>query len=920
MLKESFLILFCLILGHPNFIQSQTIGWKASGKGGAVAAGGSVSVAAGIEILEKNGNAADAAVATILALAITDYGSFCIGAEVPFIIYDSKKQEVKVLCGLGRAPLDQNAINWYNTHGIPNWPDMKAAPVPGAVSLCFIALKEYGTMSFEEVVAPALRLLDAGGRSWYDELAITFRKLIEREQNTNGTRKEKLQAARDRFYKGDIADDLVNFYIQRGGFLRKNDLENYETLIEYPVTVNYKGYTVNKCDTWTQGPVLNQTLRLLEHFDLQTMGHLSANYIHTCTEALKLAFADRDYYYGDPLFADVPMAALLSDEYTNIRYPLINMQQASKEIRPGDPINLIPVIQPRLSKPWIGGTTTCCVADRWGNLVAATPSGNGTYQIAEDLGIAHGRRLRSLNTTPGHPNQIEAGKRPRITLSPTLILENNKPIMAISVAGGDLQDQTSLNLFLNYVEFGLMPEDAVTAPRFNTYHHEDSFDPNPNRSVTRGTLGSLRVNTTISQTVRNDLANRGHIISTRSGAISNPVMIVIDQETKMLYAAGDPQANRHAAAIDKVSPIANAGEDSLWIDKDNNGSEEIFLNGSLSQSFGTISKYTWTENNILLGNGEKLSVSLGNGIHYIKLTVEEDNGDTDEDSVSIAVFSENNALQQNDGPQGLLSIEAEHFYLNSDKPINRWRLITDAADYSGEGAMRTLPDQTGSIDKDKLDQLPRLDYLVNFVKTGAHYIWSRLYSTNLSEDTFYFGINGELVDINHRLSADHNIWVWSKKNNKNKEIVFDIKNKGIYKINAWMFEDGLALDKIVITTDPNFVPSDKGPPESQSSRTDVFNQKNEIVRTFDLNVYPNPFNIETKLTYTCDTQTDVSINIFDIKGKLARTLVDNKKPAGKHNIVWDGRQNDGVFVSSGIYFVVLKTDHKKLTRKLTLIR
>ena len=530
------------------------ISWKASGKGGAVAAGGRDAVAAGVSILEQGGNAADAAVATLLALSITDYGYFAIGSEIPFIIYDASKREVKVLCGLGGAPLDPNAIEWFYKNGIPADGSIKAAPVPGAVSLCLTAIKLYGTMTFEQVVAPSLALLDAGGKDWYKKLAITFRKLVETEQKTLGTRAEKLQAARDRFYKGDIADELVAFYIKNGGFLRKVDLAAHVTRVEDPVKVQYRGYTVCKCDTWTQGPYLCQTLRLLEGFDLKKMGHLSADYIHALTEALKLGFADRDEYYGDPLFVDVPIKALLSDQYTKLRRPLIDMSKSSTEVRPGDPINMKPLKGTGSYLPGPGGTTTCVVTDRWGNMVAATPSGNPPYAICHELGIAHGNRLRSLNTTAGHPNRIEPGKRPRITLTPTIVLKDSKAVIAISVAGGDLQDQTTLNCLLNLLEFGMMPEDAVTAPRFSTGHHEDSFNPNPDRKRTLETLGGLTLNDQIDKEVRVELANRGHKVRTTSEPIAYPVMLYVDPDTGMMHAAGDPRTGRHAAALENTSP------------------------------------------------------------------------------------------------------------------------------------------------------------------------------------------------------------------------------------------------------------------------------------------------------------------------------------------------------------------------------
>jgi gamma-glutamyltranspeptidase/glutathione hydrolase len=535
-------------------LDAAEIGWQASGKGGAVAAGGKEAVAAGISILEQGGNAADAAVATLLVLSITDYGSYAIGAEIPFIIYNANTGKVKVLCGLGGAPLDPKAIDWYYKNDIPSKGSIKAAPVPGAVSLCLTALKLYGTMSLEEVVAPSLVMLDEHKKDWHEKLAVTLRKLIETEKKTSGTREEKLQAARDRFYKGDIADELVDFYINNGGFLRKKDLAAHITRVEDPVSIQYRDYTVCKCDTWTQGPYLCQTLRILEGFNLKKMGHLSADYIHVLTEALKLGLADRDEYYGDPLFVKVPLKELLSDKYTRLRRRLIDMGEASAEVRPGDPVNMKAVKGPGKYRPGLGGTTTCVVADRWGNMVAATPSGNRPYAICQSLGVAHGNRLRSLNTTPGHPNRIQPGKRPRITLTPTIVLKGGKGIIAISVAGGDLQDQTTLNCFLNHIEFGMMPKDAVTAPRFNTGHHQNSFDPNPARQQAQVELRSLRLNDRIDKQVIEELAKRGHKIKTTPGHIANPVMIHRNPDTGMIYAAGDPRAKRHAGALESTSP------------------------------------------------------------------------------------------------------------------------------------------------------------------------------------------------------------------------------------------------------------------------------------------------------------------------------------------------------------------------------
>jgi gamma-glutamyltranspeptidase/glutathione hydrolase len=406
----------------------------ASGSKGLVVSGSVAATAAGIRMLEQGGNASDAGAATLLALSVTQVGAFCIGGEVPVLLYDAAKKDVKVLSGQGAAPLDPKAIDWYMRNGIPGG-DVRSAAVPAALDLIVTLLKLYGTKSFEDAVQPTLAILDAGGptwyidtsegrrvetgRNWHSQLAVTFRKLIEAERKAGESRSDRLQAVADRFYRGDIADALERWYIAQGGFLRKTDLAAHKTRGEDPVHAGYRGYTVYKCGPWTQGPYLLETLRLLEGFDIKGIGFLSADYIHVVIEAMKLGLADRDEHYGDPLFVDVPMKALLSDEYTRIRRPLIDMSKASLEVRPGDPDHMRPLKTPMTAPPSQGGTTTMCVADRWGNVIAATPSGLGsTAGVAGDTGIIHGSRLVSLNTWKGHPNCIQPGKRPRVTLTP----------------------------------------------------------------------------------------------------------------------------------------------------------------------------------------------------------------------------------------------------------------------------------------------------------------------------------------------------------------------------------------------------------------------------------------------------------------------------------------------------------------------
>jgi gamma-glutamyltranspeptidase/glutathione hydrolase len=522
---------------------------KSSGQSGIVAAGERPSVLAGLEMLKKGGTAADAAAAAILALAITDYGLFCIGGEVPLLYYDAGKKEVKVFCGQGTAPLNPAAIEWYMKNGITGR-DIKTATVPGVIDLCITVMKEYGKLSFADVSAPAIALLQDTGEAWYPDLEKTFRLLVEAESNLKGTRTEKLQAVSDRFYRGDIADSLDKYYRSAGGFLTRKDLEAHRTRIEKPVSIQYKGYTIYKCNSWTQGPTLLQSLKLLDQFEIQRYTHLSADYVHLVTEVLKLSLADRDRWYGDPDFESVPLEKLLSDEYASIRSSLVDMSVASDHPRPGDPVNMKAELGEGEYLNWDGGTTTCCVADKWGNVVAATPSGWGsTAGAAGSTGITHGTRLISLNTTPGHPNCIKPGKRPRITLTPTLILKNNKPVMAISVAGGDVQDQTTLNLVLDILEYGISPEEAVSVPRFSTNLHEDSFNPSSDRSCTIAQERLLTINSGLDSLVIRDLEKKGHKLIITDNAIGAPDLLFFDEKTDTWIGATDPKINHYTGAL-----------------------------------------------------------------------------------------------------------------------------------------------------------------------------------------------------------------------------------------------------------------------------------------------------------------------------------------------------------------------------------
>ncbi|MBC7855302.1 MAG: gamma-glutamyltransferase [Pirellulaceae bacterium] len=516
--------------------------WNASGQNGAVASGEREATAAGLEMLRGGGNAADAAAATLLVQAVTESGSYCFGGEVPIIVYDAQRNVVEVISGMGTAP-KLATLAHFAERGIPN-SGIETAAVPAAPGAILTLLDRYGTRSFEQAAQPMLRVLDRHGKEWHADLAVNIRRMIAAEK-ASPDRRRGLRLAADCFYRGSIARDIDAWSRANGGLIRYTDLATYSTLIEEPASVDYRGYTVCKCGPWTQGPFLLQSLRLLEGTDVKALGQDSPGYIHQVTEVMKLALADRDVYYADPLFAEVPLEQLLSKSYADLRRPLIDPQKASHLFRPGDPrsgkAELAAAEVPAGKRRAANDTTTCLTADRFGNVVAATPSGWGGV-MAGKTGVQLGSRLISLNTKEGSPNCIEPGKRPRITLTPTLVLKDNKPCLAVSVAGGDLQDQVSLQVLLSSIDFGLPADKSVTAPRFSTAHHIGSFNQPP------PSLGSLTINEDLGEKTAANLAARGHKVNAAKGAIGAPVVISIDAGTGQKHVAGDPKAGRRVGA------------------------------------------------------------------------------------------------------------------------------------------------------------------------------------------------------------------------------------------------------------------------------------------------------------------------------------------------------------------------------------
>ncbi len=525
--------------------------WWFAGTKGAVAAGGRDAVRAGIEVLERGGNAADAAAATILALSITDSRSFCFGGEVPILVYDARTKGVTVIAGQGAAPRLATREEFAKRGGIP-LKGITAAAVPAALDACLTLLDRNGTMTFAQVVAPTRQILARPPRRepWHADFTRTLETLVAAEALATGDRSRGLRLVADAFYRGPIARRIDAWSRANGGLIRYGDLAGHVTRIEEPVSVTYRGHRIYKCGPWTQGPCLLEALQILEGFDLRTMGRGKPETIHVMAEALELAMADRDTYYADPLFADVPLDELLMPEYASKRRALIDRRHASHERRPGDPRQgkprLDPAADPAERRPAppaaaVRDTTTCIVADKAGNVVAATPSG-WSGVVAGDTGVWLGSRLQSFNTWEGHPNVIEPGKRPRITLSPTIVLDGGgRPEIAVSVAGGDNQDQMTLQVLVDMIDFGPTPRSLndIMAPRFMTDHFISSFGQKP------PALGQLRINPEFGAETLEALKAMGHKLVVRPGPLAAaPCVLQIGY-----FVTGDPRTGRHVGHV-----------------------------------------------------------------------------------------------------------------------------------------------------------------------------------------------------------------------------------------------------------------------------------------------------------------------------------------------------------------------------------
>jgi gamma-glutamyltranspeptidase/glutathione hydrolase len=522
---------------------------SASGKKAAVAAGGAESVAAGIAMIQEGGNAADAAAATILALTVTDAHLVCFGGEVPILVFDPKTKRVEVLAGQGVAPRLATRDHFAAKGGIPDH-GIETATVPALPGAVLTLLERHGTKRLADIAAPTLKLLARHEQHWHGDLARTIQVMIDAENAAGIDRKAGLKAAADAFYRGPIAEKIDTWAKARGALVRAEDLAEYQTPIEQPVTASYRGRTIVKCGAWTQGPALLEALQLLDGFDLRSLATAdNPRLVHLEVEAMKLGLADRDVFYADPLIEDVPLATLIDPAYAARRRGLIDPLRASLELRPGDPRGggvLLPEGNSRFGPfgPPGHDTTTCLAADASGLVVAATPSG-WSGVLAEGAGVWLNSRLQSFNTWEGHPNVIEPGKRPRITLTPTIVLDaRGQPEIAVSVAGGDVQDQVTLQLLVDLIDLGLSPAEAIGQPRWATDHHVGSFVQTPPR------LGSLRLDAGFTDASVEALRALGHRAQRERPPIGYPVVLRIDTGPWRIDAAGDPRAGRHAAALD----------------------------------------------------------------------------------------------------------------------------------------------------------------------------------------------------------------------------------------------------------------------------------------------------------------------------------------------------------------------------------
>jgi gamma-glutamyltranspeptidase/glutathione hydrolase len=550
-----------------------------------IGAGNSMEVEAGFRILQKGGNAVDAGVAAIIAATVTEQDHIGFGGEVPILI-KMNGRPVIAISGVGVAPA-KATVEFYSHRKPEPWEEERnIAPIPsagprsaitpGIPDGVLLALEKFGTMSFAQIADPAIGYADAfpapeiyaqylamnqrmlafwptsqkffmpngspakpGDVVHMQDLARTLREMAAAEKKAHGNREAKIRAVHDYFYKGSVAREIASFSGSVGGLIAYDDLAKFHAETDAARETTYRGYTIHKPGFWTQGPVMLEALNILEGYDLKAMGHNSPEYLHVVMEAVKLAFADRDRYYGDPKFSTIPEETLLSKSYAAERRKLIDPAHASMESRPGN----LPGSAPPTGAngPSRGNDTTCVdVIDSKGNGFSATPSGAWLPSvIAGSTGIAESERLESFVLTPGHANQLGAGKRPRVTLSPMIVSKDGQLYITMSTPGGDNQDQALLQVLLNILEFGMTPQQAVEAPRFQTEHFYASF------GFHQFTPGRVALEGRIPVATARKLESMGHKVQLAGDYSNASAPVVILAKDGALHGGADLRRGRY---------------------------------------------------------------------------------------------------------------------------------------------------------------------------------------------------------------------------------------------------------------------------------------------------------------------------------------------------------------------------------------
>ncbi len=551
-----------------------------------ISAGHYLAAHAGFEILEAGGNAVDAGVAAGVAIGVLQTDKVNFGGVAPQIIYTARNRQVHCIDGLGVWPAAITADYFVRKHGGKIPKGVERCVVPAAPDAWLTALERFGTMSFGEVAGAAIRFARDGfpmyplmsefikdNRSEYErwpssarvflpkgrvpqageifvqaDLGRTLQYLADQEKKAarRKGRKAGLKAARDAFYRGDVARAVTRFIEKEGGPMRFEDFADFRVRFEPTVRAHFEGVELHTCGPWSQGPVLPMALNILKGYDLKSMGHNSPDYVHVVTEALKLAFADRHHHFGDPRFVEVPMKGLVSDPYAEHRRSLISVEKAWPGMPPaGDPATLsrlehrcVPAPQPE-DAPGPGDTSYVCVIDRHGNAFSCTPSdGSDKTPIIPGVGILCSGRGTQSWADPKHPSSVAPGKRPRLTPNPALALRGGRAYMPFGTPGGDVQCQAMLQVFLNINLFGMDPQSAVEAPRFSNYSYPGSFEPHAYYP------GRLYLESRIDRATGDELASRGHKVywwDESTWLAGSVCTIVADRERGVLHGGADPR-------------------------------------------------------------------------------------------------------------------------------------------------------------------------------------------------------------------------------------------------------------------------------------------------------------------------------------------------------------------------------------------